>query len=239
MDDPGPKATFFIRLPVWVCLATLLVGCRDLDEERSLRALAYADVLDEVTLILRVERLAHPVLLEELSAVQTQLRREVSRRPTEWFLAARRLYPGTPEARQAIAAEGRRLEEIEAALLLEVEEELTEPDPPRPVDNSFDRDLRIVATFTPEERFNSLVRDGLDERAEFLLREYDIERRTEDLSWHELVCRFSSSLAEYTPVAAAYRRANREIQERLEAVTRYLDNLKDMDNPFSSEHFHE
>ncbi len=239
MLDPKPKATFFIRLPVWVCLATLLAGCRDLDEERSMRALAYADVLDEVTLILRVERLAYPVLLEELSAVQIQLRREVSRWPTEQLLAVLRLYPDTPEARQAINAEGRRLDDLEAALLLEAEEELAKPDPPRPVDDAFDRDLRMVATFIPKERFNSLVRDGLDERTVLLLAEYDIERRTEGLSWHEIVGRLSSSLSEYTPVAAAYRRTNREIQERLEAVARYLDNLKDRDNPFSSEHLRE
>ena len=236
MDDSTKKAPFSIRLPVWVCFLVLLAGCRESVNERSLRVLAYADVLDEVTLILRVERLAHPVLLEELSAMQRRLRREVSSWPVEQLLAARHLYPGTPEADREIDAEVRRLGELEAALLVETEDLLTIPSPPGPRDDTFDRDLSLIATFTPAERFNSLVRDGLDERAERLLREYDVERRTEGLSWHEFLGRLTASLSEYTPVAAAYRRTNREIQQRLDAIALYIEELTERDNPFPSEH---
>ena len=87
--------------------------------------------------------------------------------------------------------------------------------------------MRLVATFTPGERFDALVRDGLDERAELLLASYDLERRTADLSWHELVGRLSASLTEYTPLAAAYRRTNREIQRKIEAINDYLDGLEE------------
>jgi hypothetical protein len=237
MYNPTPKSAFGRRLLLCAALLpVLLIGCRDPDEERSLRALAYADVLDEVTLVLRVERLAYPVLLEELSAAQSRLRRGVSDWPVERLLEARRLYPGTPEAERALAAERRRLSELEAALLLETGDLLAEPDPPRPRDGEFDADLRLVAAFTPEERFDSLVHNGLDERAEALLAEYDLERRTEGLDWHEFVGRLASSLSEYTPVAAAHRRANRVIQRRLEDIARYLDGLDERENPFAEDY---
>jgi len=218
MADGVLKAT----LPL--LLALCFAGCREPVEESSLNALAYADVLDEVRLTLRVERLAYPVLLEELTALQSRLRRETA----AW-----------PAAELALVDEAPRLDELAAALKRETEDLLTVPDPPRPRDSNFDADLRLIATFTPRERFDALVRDGLDERAESLLASYDLERRTEDLSWHELVGRLSAGLAEYTPLAAAYRRTNREIGRRIEAKSCYLDGLGERENPFAAQRPHE
>ncbi|MCX7021081.1 MAG: hypothetical protein NTW26_02180 [bacterium] len=220
-------------LPLFLSLG--LTGCKEPVEESSLHALAYADVLDEVLLSLRVERLAYPALLEELTALQSHLRRETAAWPADRLLTALGLEPGTPGAERALADEAPRLAELEAVLDRETENLLAATDPPRPRDSAFDADLRLVATFTPGERFDALVRDGLDERAELLLAEHDIERRTEGLSWHELVGRLSASLSENTPPAAAYRRANREIQQKLDAITLYLDGLGKRENPFAAE----
>jgi hypothetical protein len=226
MAEPIPRAA----LPL--LLALCLAGCKEPASQSSLHALAYADVLDEVLLTLRVERLAYPVLLEELTALQSRLRRETAAWPADRLLAALGLEPGTPEAERALAAQAPRLAELEAALDSETEELLAPTDPPRPRDSAFDADLRLVASYTPRERFAALVRDVDDERAERLLAEQDLERRTEGLSWHELVGRLSASLTEYTPLAAAYRRANREIQHKIEAVNGYLDRLGERENPF-------
>jgi hypothetical protein len=233
MADGLLKAT----LPL--LLALCVTGCKEPVDESSLNALAYADVLDEVRLTLRVERLAYPVLLEELTALQSRLRRETDAWPAAELLAALGLEPGTEAAERALAGEKPRLDALASALKLETEELLAAPDAPRPRDSNFDADLRLVATFTPRERFNALVRDGLDERAEGLLASYDLERRTEDLSWHELVGRLSAGLAEYTPLAAAYRRTNREIQRRIEAINSYLDGLGERENPFAAQRPHE
>jgi hypothetical protein len=228
MADGILKAT----LPLF--LALCVAGCREPVEESSLTALAYADVLDEVLLTLRVERLAYPVLLEELTALQSRLRRETAARPAVELFAALGLEPGTEAAERALTDEKPRLDALASALKLETEEFLTPPDAPRPRDANFDADLRLVATFTPRERLDALMRDGLDERAQTLLASYDLERRTEDLSWHELVGRLSAGLAEYTPLAAAYRRTNREIQRTIEAIAGYLDGLEERENPFAT-----
>ncbi|HUT99163.1 MAG TPA: hypothetical protein VM054_08815 [bacterium] len=235
------ERTLKAALPLFLslCLGLPLAGCKEPVEESSLYALAYADVLDEVTLSLRVERLAYPVLLEELTALQSRLRRETAAWPADRLLTALGLEPGTPGAERALADEAHRLDELEVALERETEDLLVATDSPRPRSSAFDADLRTVAAFTPRERFNALVRDGLDERAELLLTEYDLERRTEGLSWHELVGRLSASLAEYTPLAAAYCRTNREIQRKIEAINSYLDGLGERENPFAAEHPHE
>jgi len=220
-------------------LALCITGCKEPLEVSSLYALAYADVLDEVLLTLRVERLAYPVLLEELTARQSRLRREITAWPAAELLSARGLEPGTAEAERALADEAPRLDELKSTLKREAEELLAAADSPRPRDDAVDADLRLVATFSPRERFDVLVRDGLDERAERLLAERDLERLTEGLSWHELVGRLSAGLAEYAPPAAAYRRANREIGRRIEAINSYLDGLGERENPFSTERPHE
>jgi hypothetical protein len=223
-------------IAVLIPLVLSLAGCKEPVEESSLHALAYAEVLDEALLTLRVERLAYPALLEELTALQSRLRRETADWPEAELLSALGLQPGAPGAERALVDETPRLAELEAGLKRETEDLLAATDPPRPRDSNFDADLLTVATLTPRARFDLLVRDGLDERAESLLASCDLERRTEDLDWHELVGRLSASLAEYTPLAAAYRRANREIQEKLDAITRYLEAFEERENPFAAEH---
>jgi len=230
-----PKAVLILSLS----LGLPLVGCKEPVEESALAALAYAEVLDEVLLSLRVERLAYPALLEELTALQSRLRREIAAWPTAELLTALDLEPGTDEAERAIAAEAPRLDELEATLNHETEDLFAATDSPRPRDDDFDADLKLLVAFAPRERFDALVRDGLDERAERLLDEYDLERRTEGLDWHEFVGRLSASLVEYTPPAAAYRRANREIQRKLDAITRYLEALEERENPFAAQRPHE
>jgi phosphoglycolate phosphatase-like HAD superfamily hydrolase len=230
-----PKAVLILSLSLGLPLA----GCKEPTSESALSALAYAEVLDEVLLSLRVERLAYPALLEELTALQSRLRRETAAWPTAELLTAQGIQPGTPEAERALSDEKPRLDELEAALDRETEDLFAATDPPRPRDDDFDTDLRLLVAFAPRERFDALVRNGLDDRTERLLAEYDLERRTEGLDWHEFVGRLSASLVEYTPLAAAYRRANREIQQKLDVITRYLDELKERENPFAAEQPHE
>jgi len=230
-----PKAVLILSLSLGLPLA----GCKEPTSESALSALAYAEVLDEVLLSLRVERLAYPALLEELTALQSRLRRETAAWPTAELLTAQGIQPGTPEAERALSDEKPRLGELEAALDRETENLFAATDSPRPRDDDFDADLRLLVAFAPRERYDALVRNGLDDRTERLLASYDLERRTEGLDWHEFVGRLSASLVEYTPLAAAYRRANREIQQKLDAINRYLKALEERENPFAAEQPHE
>lgn len=225
--------TLMRRLAVSLtCLILFLPGCKDLDEERQLRCLAYASTVDEVMLVLRVEREAWPLLLEELTVAQGILRREIEAWPTEQLLTTRRLVPATEEARQAQAEEAVRLGELRAALLLEVEELLAVPPEPETESERYEEDLRLVTVFSPEERLRHLQTEGLSENAEALLDEYTVLCRTEEISWHELYGRLSGGLAEYTARAAALRRTNRELTKTIEEIFTFRRELGSRDNPF-------
>ncbi len=213
-------------------LILLPLGCKDLDEERRLRCLAYASTVDEVMLVLRVEREAWPLLLEELTVAQGILRREIEAWPIEQLLTTRRLVPATEEARQAQAEEAVRLGELRAALLLEVEELLAVPPEPETESERYEEDLRLVTVFSPEERLTHLFNEGLSENAEALLDEYTVLCRTEEISWHELYGRLSGGLAEYTTRAAALRRTNRELTKTIEEIFTFRRELGSRDNPF-------
>ncbi|MCD4733432.1 hypothetical protein K8R78_04260 [bacterium] len=216
-----------------IFLLLLLSGCKDLDEERRLRCLAYADTVDEVMLVLRVEREAWPLLLEELTVAQGMLRREIDIWPTEQLLTARRLIPDTDEARQTQAEAAVRLGELRAALLLEVEELLAAPPEPEAQSERYEEDLRLVTIFNPEERLAHLLGEGLSENEEALLDEYTALCRTEDISWHEFYNRLSGGLTEYTAQAAALRRTNHELAKTIEEIFAFRRELEHRENPFA------
>lgn len=216
-----------------IFLLLLLSGCKDLDEERRLRCLAYASTVDEVMLVLRVEREAWPLLLEELTIAQGMLRREIETWPTEQLLTARRLIPDTDEARQAQAEAAVRLGELRAALLLEAEELLAAPPEPEAQSERYEEDLRLVTIFNPEERLAHLLSEGLSENEEALLDEYTALCRTEDISWHEFYSRLSGGLTEYTAQAAALRRTNRELAQTIEEIFTFRRELEHRENPFA------
>lgn len=227
-----PRTALIIAV---VCLTAALPSCRPEDGEQALRCLAYADTYDEAALVLRVEKAAYPILVEKLTAAQVRLRRELKERPLECLLAARRLAPGSPEAESAARLEAGRLAELEAALLLEAEELLVDPPEPRVVDDEYERDLALVVVLGPEQRLRMLLAGGIDESSAARLAEYDVERRTEGLSWHELSARFSSALAEVASRAAAYRRVNRRITVLLDEIKDYRRRLGGRPNPFAPE----
>lgn len=217
-----------------VCLTAALPACRPEDGEQALRCLAYADTYEEAALVLRVEKAAYPILVEKLTAAQVRLRRELEERPLECLLAARRLVPESPDAENAARLEAERLTELEAALLLEAEELLVDPPEPRFVDDQYERDLAFVVVLGPEQRLRMLLAGGIDEGSAARLVEYDVERRTEGLSWHELSARFSSALVEEVARAAAYRRVNRRITTLLDEIKDYRRLLAERPNPFLS-----
>jgi len=217
------------------CLILLLPGCKDLDEERRLRCLAYASTVDEVMLVLRVEREALPLLLEELGVAQGMLRREIELWPLEQLLTARRLVPDTDEAQQARAESAVRLGELRAALFLEVEELLAVPPEPEAKNERYEEDLRLVTIFSPEERLRHLQNEGLSGSAAAMLEEYTALCRTEDISWHELYGRLSGGLAEYTAKAAALRRTNRKLAGMIDEILIYRRELDHRENPFRGE----
>lgn len=218
--------------PLLLTLLAALCACRPDEGDAALRCLAYAETFNEVNLVLRVEEAAYPILLEKLTLAQNQLRERLEELPRELLLAARRVVPDWPEARAVLEAEGRRADELRAALLLEAEELLDEPPRPRPVDGQYRVDLLTVALVTPQQRLEMLRSVGLTAELAAQLEEYEIERRTAGLAWHELAGRYRSALAARVPEAAAYRRVNRELTSRLEAVREYRRGLSELENPF-------
>ena len=212
----------------FVLMLLLLSGCKDLDEERRLRCLAYADTVDEVMLVLRVEREALPLLLEELTVAQGVLRREIEDWSAEQLLTARRLAPEAAES--AI-----RLRELRAVLLLEAEELLAVPPEPEVDNEQYEEDLRLVTIFSPAERLQHLQDEELSDDAEAMIEEYVVLCQTEEISWHELYSRLSGGLAEYTAEAAALRRTNRKLSGTIEKILLFRRELEQRENPFYAE----
>ena len=214
--------------------AALLGGCRTAERDDALRCLAYAETYDEVNLVLRVERSAHPILLEKLTLAQNQLRERLDELPGELLLAAHRVELDTSEALALLESEAESLAELETTLLLEVEGLLDEPPQPRAVDGQYRVDLLTVALVTPRQRLEMLQSAELTEELQAQLLEYEIERRTAGLAWHELAGRYSSALIDCVPEAAAYRRVNRELTNRLEEIKERREWLNDLENPFEA-----